>query len=410
MSFTDNIPVGSLWRRSEIHDMFGGQRQGGISTPAGSPYIILFSSPRGNEYGYKDGWDNNGFYRYTGEGQTGDMTFTRGNKAIRDHVKDGKVLLLFETTENDLRRFVGTMAYVGHTIEQLPDQSGNMRSAIVFKLVPTDSSTALNAPVNIPATRDASAFLITRKAALDASRSTAPTVSSTVEYRKRSAAVARYVLQRSQGFCEVCGRPAPFERADGSWYLETHHLRQLADDGPDAPGDVAAACPNCHRRIHHGVDGEAINSKVHKRIQVVERAIASERFVLVTAAIIESSDNRILVAQRDTSRILEAKWEFPGGKVEPGETLEECLQREIMEEFSVRISPPLRFFMTDYSYEDFDVRLCCMKTRLVDNDIVLSDHVAVQWVHPGELLSLDLVPADIEVAKALNKWRDANEV
>ena len=86
------LTIGSLWKRTEIHNLFGGQRRGGISTPSGKPYIILFTGPSGEEFGYRDGWDEDGFFRYTGEGQEGDMSFVRGNRAIRDHVKDGKVL------------------------------------------------------------------------------------------------------------------------------------------------------------------------------------------------------------------------------------------------------------------------------------------------------------------------------
>jgi 5-methylcytosine-specific restriction protein A len=56
-----NFPIGSLWKRASIHDILGGQRQGGISTPSRKPYIILFSSPRGEEYGYQDGWKDDGF-------------------------------------------------------------------------------------------------------------------------------------------------------------------------------------------------------------------------------------------------------------------------------------------------------------------------------------------------------------
>ena len=71
-------------------------------------------------------------------------------------------------------------------------------------------------------------------------------------YRKRSAAVRRYVLARADGTCESCGNPAPFERADGSLYLEPHHTRRRSDGGPDHPRWVGAVCPNCHREMHHG--------------------------------------------------------------------------------------------------------------------------------------------------------------
>jgi 5-methylcytosine-specific restriction protein A len=81
--------------RKDIHEKFGGQRQGGISTPANAPYISLFTSKAGEQHGYHDGYDENGLFIYTGEGQVGPMQFLRGNRAIRDHVKDGKELLSY---------------------------------------------------------------------------------------------------------------------------------------------------------------------------------------------------------------------------------------------------------------------------------------------------------------------------
>lgn len=88
MSFSlSDFPVGSYWKRSDIHALLGGQEQGGISTPSKKPYIIIFSSPRGEEFGYEDGRNPDGFYHYTGEGQVGDMQWVRGNRAIRDHAQ-----------------------------------------------------------------------------------------------------------------------------------------------------------------------------------------------------------------------------------------------------------------------------------------------------------------------------------
>lgn len=81
---------------------------------------------------------------------------------------------------------------------------------------------------------------------------------SLVEYRKRSRAVQRYALLRAGGICESCGEPAPFACEDGTPFLEVHHLLRLADDGPDAPSNVAAVCPNCHRAVHHALDRERI--------------------------------------------------------------------------------------------------------------------------------------------------------
>jgi 5-methylcytosine-specific restriction protein A len=89
--------VGKIYdRQRDIHARFKGQEQGGISTPAGTPFIFLFTGETGEQYGYKDHWTDDGVYLYTGEGQVGDMEFVRGNKAIRDHSANSKDMLLFE--------------------------------------------------------------------------------------------------------------------------------------------------------------------------------------------------------------------------------------------------------------------------------------------------------------------------
>ncbi len=87
----------SYRRRDDIHAHFGGQQQGGISTPRNQPFIFLFTGGEGEVYGYHDKWDASGVFLYTGEGQEGDMGFRGGNLAICDHAINGKDLLLFET-------------------------------------------------------------------------------------------------------------------------------------------------------------------------------------------------------------------------------------------------------------------------------------------------------------------------
>ena len=95
---------GKEYKRKELHDFYGGQRQGGIATPREHPYIFIISSKRGEDHGYIDGWiDENKFFLYTGEGQNGDMEFKSGNKAIRDHHENKKKVLLFEETKKTCR-------------------------------------------------------------------------------------------------------------------------------------------------------------------------------------------------------------------------------------------------------------------------------------------------------------------
>lgn len=112
--------------------------KGGISTPKDFPMIMIFTGDNGSDYGYKDGWTNEGIFQYTGEGQIGPMQFTKGNKAIREHVKDGEALYVFEYVRTGHVRFIGEMIYIGYHYRQAPDIEGNLRQAIVFELFPIE--------------------------------------------------------------------------------------------------------------------------------------------------------------------------------------------------------------------------------------------------------------------------------
>ena len=76
-------------------------------------------------------------------------------------------------------------------------------------------------------------------------------ISSATAY-KRDVDVAKWILINAKGKCECCRKNAPFERGDGSPYLEVHHLRRLADKGSDTITNAIAVCPNCHRALHYG--------------------------------------------------------------------------------------------------------------------------------------------------------------
>jgi 5-methylcytosine-specific restriction protein A len=71
---------------------------------------------------------------------------------------------------------------------------------------------------------------------------------------RRNADVIAEVQLRAKGTCEGCGKSAPFQRADGTPYLEVHHRRRLADGGEDTVENAIALCPNCHRERHYGVN------------------------------------------------------------------------------------------------------------------------------------------------------------
>jgi hypothetical protein len=139
--FETSFEVGRTYnRRNDIHDEFGGQQQGGISTPDGSPFIFLFTGEMGEQYGYDDGWSE-GVFLYVGEGQRRDMKFVRGNKAIRDHAVNGKELLLFEALKRKGdHRYAGKFDCAGWHMRDGRDADRATRQVIVFELVPSDDT------------------------------------------------------------------------------------------------------------------------------------------------------------------------------------------------------------------------------------------------------------------------------
>ena len=93
----------------------------------------------------------------------------------------------------------------------------------------------------------------------------------------RDPKVKEWVLNEANGICECCNETAPFEKDDGSLYLEIHHLKMLADDGSDRVTNAIAVCPNCHRELHHGINKlsklDEIYSKISRLIREDDKAL-----------------------------------------------------------------------------------------------------------------------------------------
>lgn len=124
--------LGKEYKRSEIHDRFGGSRQSGISPCAEFPYIFIFSGKTGEQYGYHDEWLNDSVFHYTGEGKNGDMSFVRGNLALRDHFQNGKRVFLFKATRKAYVQFQAEVQLFDIDYFEGFDETGNLRVAIKF--------------------------------------------------------------------------------------------------------------------------------------------------------------------------------------------------------------------------------------------------------------------------------------
>lgn len=254
-------------RRKDIHGRYGGQQQGGISTPKKFPLVVAITGNEGTQHGYGDRWRKDGAFEYFGEGQVGDMKLTKGNKALANHAAEGKSLLLFQKLRTGSLRYDGEWVCEGYHFEPARDRNGQMRQAIVFALRPIEAvdEGADALPVNV--TDDISAL---RQKAFEAASNSTSQGTATRTIYQRSADVRNYVLARAKGHCEGCTHAAPFKRPNGSPYLEPHHIRRVSDGGPDNPRFVIALCPNCHRRAHAGEDGATFNATLMSSMKAIE--------------------------------------------------------------------------------------------------------------------------------------------
>lgn len=117
--------------------------------------------------------------------------------------------------------------------------------------------------------------------------------------------------------------------------------------------------------------------------------------VRVVAAIIKSKD-KIFATQRGYGEF-KGGWEFPGGKIEEGETAQEALKREIMEELVTEIKVGEFLHTIEYDYPSFHLSMDCFWAEIVSGNLILKEHEAAKWLTKEELDSVEWLPADIEI-------------
>ena len=120
----------------------------------------------------------------------------------------------------------------------------------------------------------------------------------------------------------------------------------------------------------------------------------------VVAAIIRDEEGCVFATQRGYGEWKDW-WEFPGGKMEAGETPEEALKREIREELSTEISVDEFLYTVDYDYPQFHHTMHCYLCSLVTEALHLNEHEAAKWLAKDELDSVDWLPADLEVVQTI---------
>ena len=119
----------------------------------------------------------------------------------------------------------------------------------------------------------------------------------------------------------------------------------------------------------------------------------------VVAAII-THNNQIFATQRGYGEFKDG-WEFPGGKMEPGETPQQALVREIREELDTEIEVGELVETVEYDYPNFHLIMHCFLCTIRSGDLVLKDHEAAKWLAKEELYSVDWLPADVKVVEKI---------
>lgn len=126
--------------------------------------------------------------------------------------------------------------------------------------------------------------------------------------------------------------------------------------------------------------------------------------VRVVAAVIKAENGKgqpIIFATQRGYGDLKGGWEFPGGKIEEGETPQEALKREIMEELDTEISVGDLIDTIEYDYLTFHLSMDCFWCEIVKGDLVLKEHEAAKWLSKDELDSVEWLPADVTLISGI---------
>ena len=249
------INKGDVINNEELTELFKCSTQGGMRRSHKTNTLVLVSNHVKSIY--SDRWFGKELH-YTGMGSSGDQTLGTQNKTLYESNLNGVEVHLFEVFELREYTYQGVVVYNGKGYqENQTDIDGNQRKVWMFPLELKDGKPVrVNDTVikKLQKTKQKSLRKLNTKQIKRLAESKKETAQS---YRitetksiERDEYIKLYALERADGNCQLCDKPAPFLKKNGSPYLEVHHINYLANNGSDTIDNVAALCPNCHRKMH----------------------------------------------------------------------------------------------------------------------------------------------------------------
>lgn len=129
------------------------------------------------------------------------------------------------------------------------------------------------------------------------------------------------------------------------------------------------------------------------------------KIVTTVAGVIKNEKGEILCTLRDQGKYdyVSFKWEFPGGKIEEGETEQETLTRELQEELEIDVKIGNFFYQVEHDYPDFHLSMTIYECDLISKEMKMNVHKSIKWLAPKDIMTLDWAEADIPVAKLISK-------
>ena len=113
------------------------------------------------------------------------------------------------------------------------------------------------------------------------------------------------------------------------------------------------------------------------------------------------NSGKVFICRRKAEKSLGGYWEFPGGKVEPNETYQDCLKRELQEELEMTVDVRRHFLTVCHDYDKFKIELISFLCDYKSAEFMMTDHDLFEWVTSKDLLNWNLAPADIPIAEAI---------